>query len=342
MQDRFQSTIERYLLPMERFERVVDSTYFLRKNLSFAFAQGYWHPPGRFLGKLINYPDPQGAFDIFGRRYTNTTKKPVGKDLELLPIDRQLELHYLAEPALRNREGIPPFGDYHVLFSLDDCAGWFDHRHSLEVAMGLHPWLAPKIRSLAEFLELPAERLGVTGSLAYGRMDGEHEDIDLAIHASVEEHRRIVKKIDGWLREPAHRVFEFDRFWPMRFWYEGTLICPFFIYGVPGEAPLADFSMEVVKEEVAFRGRVEDERHGIFLPVVVGLKASVDGAPPEALPLVVYDSSVRGEYREGDRLEGRGRLVTIRTAADAYRALLVTNGIAISRERTGHAAGVRR
>lgn len=343
MQDKFFTTIERYMLPPEKLDRVIDSSYFLRKNMSFAFAQGYCHPPGGFYGKLINYPDPSGALDIFGRRYTNTTKQLVNGNLELLPIDRQLALHYLAEPALRNREGIPAFGDYHVRFSLDDCVGIFEHRHSLRVAMELHPWIAPKIEKLSEFLDLPLERLGVTGSLAYGRMEDEHEDIDLAIHASLEEHRRITEAIDVWLRDPAHRVFEFGRRWPMRFYHDGTLICPFFIYHRPEEIPLADFRMEVVRENVSFRGRVSDDRHAIFLPVIVRLEGvALDGAPADELPLIVYDSSVRGEYRRGDRLEGRGRLVTIRTKSEEYRALLVTNGIAIARAREGAAAGTPR
>jgi hypothetical protein len=337
MQDRFFAALERYMLPMEKFERVVDSSYFLRKNLSFAFAQGYCHPPGGFYGKLINYPDPGGALDIFGRRYTNTTKKRVDGRLELLPIDRQLALHYLAEPALRDREGIPPFGDYHVRFSLDDCVGFFEHGHSLRAAMGLHPWLAPKVEKLSDFLGLPADRLGATGSLAYGRMDDEHEDIDLAIRAGVEEHRAIVKKIDRWLGDPSHRVFEFGRHWPLRFYFEGTLICPFFIYGRPAEIPLADFRMEVVREGVSFRGRVSDDTHAIFLPIVARLDdVSLDGAGGAAgLRLVVYDSSARGEYREGDILSGVARLVAIRTRAEEYRALLVTNADAIAKARPG-------
>ncbi len=343
MQDRFFETIERYMLPLEKLGRVIDSSYFLRKNLGFAFAQGYCHPRGGFYGKLINYPDPNGALEIFGRRYTNTTKKLVNGNLELLPIDQQLALHYLAEPALRNREGIPAFGDYHVRFSLDDCVGIFEHRHSLQVAMEIHPWLRPKLSKLAAFLGLPPERLGVTGSLAYGRMDDEHEDIDLAIHATLEEHRLITDKIDAWLRDPAHRVFEFGRHWPMRFYYDGTLICPFFIYLTPEEIPLADFQMGIVKEDVAFRGRVSDDRHAIFLPVVVRLEGvTLDGAPEGDLPLIVYDSSVRGEYRNGDRLEGRGRLVTVRTKSEEYRAILVTNGVAIAKARAEAAAGAKR
>ena len=51
--------------------------------------------------------------------------------------------------------------------------------------------------------------------------------------------------------------------------------------------------------------------------------------------LVVYDSSARGEYREGDILSGVARLVAIRTRAEEYRALLVTNADAISKARPG-------
>jgi hypothetical protein len=330
--DRFFAIVDYYLLPLKKLERVTDSTYFLRKNLGFAFAQGYCHPAGGFYGKLINYPDPAGAVDIFGHRYTNTTKRMVNGNLELIPIDEQLRLNFIADPALMKRDGLPPFAEYHVKFSLDECIGFFDHRYSLKAAMEMYPWLSARIASISAFLGIPQERLGATGSTAYGKIDPGGEDIDLIIYGSVEEHQRVLLTITEWLRDARNRVFEFGRYWPMRFYYDGTLVCPFFIYARQDEIPLADFTMAVVQHNVQFRGRVCDDLHSIYLPSLLGLEdVSVDAARAADMPLIIYDSSMRGEFRREDLLEGRGALVDVRQGAREYRAILVTMGAAVSR-----------
>ena len=51
MKDRFFEIINQFMLPIDKLEHVIDSSYYLRKNLSFAFAQGYCHPPDGFYGK---------------------------------------------------------------------------------------------------------------------------------------------------------------------------------------------------------------------------------------------------------------------------------------------------
>jgi predicted nucleotidyltransferase len=332
MEEKFFDTIERYMLPIDAVERVIDSTYFLRKNLGFAFAQGYCHPQGGFYGKLINYPDPRGALEIFGRRYSNTNKRVVDGRLELIPIDEQLRLNHLVEPALAGEKDLPLFADHHARFDLADCIGFFDHKRSLKAAMEMYPWLSPTIQKVGGFIGMAPGSLGVTGSLAYGRMDEGEEDVDLTICGSVEENWRAIRKITEWVKDPAHRVVEFGKFWPMRFYYEGTLICPFFIYGRADEIPLRDFTMDLVKSEVLFRGRVRDDRHSIYLPMVMGMEeVDLDGVKESGLPLIVYDSSVRGEYRCGDWLEGRGRLVNVRKPNEEFRALLVTNSTAIAK-----------
>lgn len=331
--DRFSAMLNYYLLPMEKLERVLDSMYFLRGDLSFPFAQGYCHPAGGFYGKLINYPDPDGSVDIFGRSYINTTKKRVGDALELIPIDEQLALNYRADPSLMNREGMPPFAEYHVRFSLDECVGFFDHRHSLRVAMEMYPWLARKISELGGFLGVPLERLGATGSTAYGKIEPGEEDIDLIIYGSVEQNREVIRGIDRWLEDPAHRVFEFGRHWAMRFMYGETLVCPFFIYGRENEIPLRDIAMEVVEHRVRFSGRVSDDLHSFYLPVLLRLEgARLDGKEAGEMPLIIYDSSVRGEFRQGDLLEGPAAVVDMRTPRDECRALLVTMGRDINKE----------
>jgi len=328
MEDKFFQIIDRFMLPMEKIHRVIDSTYFLRKDLGLAFAQGYCHPPGRFYGRLINYPDPSGALEIFGRRYSSTNKHLVNGALELLPIDEQLSIHRRVIPGLVQGRERAPFGEYHALFDLDDCRGFFEHNHSLRVAMEVYPWLSPRVKEIAAFIGMPVDRLGTTGSLAYGKIEPEHEheDLDLTIHGSVEELQAIFGKIRGWLKDPKNRVIEFGKLWPMRFFLNDLLVCPFFIYGRPEEIPLVECEMETIREELDFSAVVSDDRHGIFLPIFLRLeKVRLAGGEAGDLPIIIYDSYVRGEFTRGCPLEGRGRLVRVKKSGGEFDALLVTN-----------------
>ncbi len=324
--------IDRYMLPMGELKGVTDSSYFLRKNLSFVFAQGYCHPRGGFYGKLINYPDANGPLDIFGHRYGTTNKRMVSGKLELIPIDEQLEIHYRVEPALARSDKLPPFAEYHTEFRLDDCVGFFDHRKSLRVAMEMYPQVKNEIKKVTDFFEVPVEQLGVTGSLAYGKMEPEHEDIDLVIYGSLQEHKRLIEKITEWLKAPENRVFEFGRFWPMRFYYDGTLICPFFVYSRPDEVPLAEFKMKVLKDNIPFRARVCDDTHSIYLPIMLYLEdAILGGKEVGKVPLIIYDSAMRGDFRLGDRMDGFGKLVEVQRGKERFQSLLVTSGTKIKK-----------
>lgn len=332
MRDRFDEIIDRFILPMDRLERVIDSSYFLRGNLSFVFAQGYYHPHGTLYGKLINYPDEGGILDIFGRRYGTTNKRLVDGELELIPIDEQLDIHFRVEPGLEKSDSLPPFARYHTRFRTDDCVGYFDHKHSLEVAQEIYPWMPETITQISDFLEIPVGNLGLTGSHAYGKADPEHDDVDLAIYGSLEDHGSIIRKLDEWLKVDENRVFEFGRYWPMRFFLEGTLVCPFFIYDRREEIPLEDFEMELVKDGVSFSGHVCDDTHSIYLPVMVQLEdLKLDGEDADNMPLILYDSATRGEYRLGDTLAGDGKIVNVRTKEKEFAALLVTIGTAIKK-----------
>jgi len=107
--------------------------------------------------------------------------------------------------------------------------------------------------------------------------------------------------------------------------------------GLPGysrreEIPLADFEMDLLKEGISFRGCVCDDSHSIYLPILVRLEnVQVNGKSAGEMPLIMYDSSMRGELRCGDRIEGRGKLVKVRTPGEEYTALLVTIGTAINK-----------
>jgi len=73
----FDQIMDRFLRPLSELPggRAGDSQYFLRKDGSFIFTEGYCHPEGGMYGKMIYYPKKGGKINVFGREYGCTTKK---------------------------------------------------------------------------------------------------------------------------------------------------------------------------------------------------------------------------------------------------------------------------
>jgi hypothetical protein len=102
--------------------------------------------------------------------------------------------------------------------------------------------------------------------------------------------------------------------------------------------------VEILQENVSATGRVKDDTHGIYMPVVLGLdQVKVDGKPCEDLTLIIYDGSLRGDYYRGDNLTLNGaRLVNVKERGTVFKALLVTVSAQISKDVPGHSnAGQR-
>jgi len=57
MNDLFDRTIQRYLEPISSLKNGIgDAYYFLRKDGAFIFTEGYLHPEGGLMGKVMLYP----------------------------------------------------------------------------------------------------------------------------------------------------------------------------------------------------------------------------------------------------------------------------------------------
>lgn len=326
MSDLYREKIDKFMLPMDALRGPVhDAMYFLRKDGSFVFSEGYCHPAGGLYGKIIYYPDPDGSFDIFGRPYGATNKHVENGEIVLTSHRDQILFHYEIDPSLGERGPIPVFAEYHTVFYLDEFAGYFDHRHSLRKAMEMDPAIEEAVSSISRDFRIPVENLGTTGSLSYGKFEHPLDDIDLTIYGSVAENRRIIREILELTREPDHRVVEFGKFWPMRFYYNGIMICSFFQYLMDEEIPLRDIEMTVVKDEVAAEGIVSDATHTIYMPSIVMLTdAVVDGGKAPDIPVIMYDGSLRGEFYRGERLGMRAKLVRMRLWEKERECILVT------------------
>jgi len=324
--DTFDTIVGRYLVPIAEIGSPGDAFYFLRKNGSFVFTQGYCHPSGGIYCKIIYYPDPDGWLTIHGRRYGTTIKRMVNGCLELVPHDQQLKRHFEIDPTLNPSEKLPCWAEYHVRLPLGEFIGFFDHRKSLRIAMEMHPQVRDAVKDASDVLGMPIDQLGCTGSLSYGKLEEPADDIDLCIYGTIAQNRRVIDTIRTLVRDPARRVVEFGKFWPMRFYHGSIMICPFFEYLDPEEVPLRAMEVEVLRENVRAAGRVKDDTHGIYMPVLLTLdRVTIDGERHEDITLIIYDGSLRGEYYQGDILSMSGvRLIRVRERGKAFPALLVT------------------
>jgi predicted nucleotidyltransferase len=323
MYSRFWETIESYIVPMEKLETDIwDSTYFIRKDDSFVFCEGYCHPEGSLYGKIIYHPNPRGDTTIHGRPYECITKRIIDDEVVYVSHPDQIARQCEIDPSLKKAR--PPFAKYELEFPLEDFAGYFDCRKSVCNAMERYPSIRKTARTLSEMLEIPFDRVGVTGSLAFGVYDPNDEDFDVVFYGTVAENRRVVNKIYDLSRDPSRQVIEFGKLWPIRFHNDGVLVCPFFVYSDQDEIPLRDCTIEVLKRKVYAEGRVCDDRHAIYMPSIVQMdNLSVDGDKSPPMPLIIYDGALRGDLREGDALRCMAMLVRVGNGREEFNALLV-------------------
>ncbi len=326
--DRFAEVMDKFLVPISGFSGpVMDSTYFLRRDGSFVFAEGYCHPPEAFWGMIIKYPRPDGHIDLFGRKYSWTHREYVDGKLRMIPDERQLENQFRVAPELRAIQGDKPvFARHIVKFSLADCLGVFDAVHSMQVLRRDYPWIDEAVRKTCRLLDWNPDRTGVSGSLSYGLVE---DDIDMVFIGSPEENAAVAGRIRRYLLEhPEGRVVELGKEWPIRFYYADTLICPFFRYAETSQIPLFDFSMTAVEEDVDLEGTVGDDTHNLYLPALVGLTGirRADGRAEDDRDLIIYHGAHRGELWRGDRVRLEGTIVNLVTPdSGTRRAILVTD-----------------
>jgi len=293
---------------------VTDCIYFLRKDGSFVFTEGYLHEKEGVYGRIIYYPDKNGIMKFFNIPYGCITKEFIDGDLRLIPHKRQYALQFKVDRNLKRE--VPPFAKYRVFFEYKDFLGYFDHRYSLNKLCEKDSNLRKQIEMVSLFSEVKYENLGCTGSLSFGITGGLHDDIDIAFYCTVSQARRFINKLFRYYKEnPEALVYEFGRAWPIRFYLNNVMICSFFIYLKLEEIPLKEARMEV-EALCEISGRVKDDTHTVFNPPVLILEnVKINGKSKKTLPLIISDGSLRGTFFKGDELKFKGYLVDIENAA---------------------------
>ncbi len=325
MSDLYHDMINRFLQPLSSLEMgVVDALYFLRNNGAFVFTEGYIHPKNGLIGKVMLSPDPAGDTNIFGRMFKSSYKRVVDGELILISHSEQLLNQFELTPGLDPNAPHPVYEEYHVEFPLRDFKGVFEHRHSLREVMEIYPLVRESIEDLSRRFDVPLERLGCTGSTCYGKFEEPDDDIDLVWYGSLAENKKVLEQIKEVTRDPKNRVFEFGRWWPIRFYWKDMMICSFFNYRLEEEIPLRDCRMSVLEENVKGVGMVIDDTHAIYMPSIMRLGHLIlNGKRRGEMDLIIYDGSLRGEFFAGDYLEFMARHVLVRPPDREYEALLV-------------------
>ncbi|MDD5557994.1 MAG: hypothetical protein PHN82_12220 [bacterium] len=308
-----------FVVPLSEMDAIRDATFFLRRDGLLAFSEGYCHPPGRLVGNIIYIPDPAGTKNFFGVPYGSVIKNYGGPEETWIPFRRQVELYRAIDPS--TQEGKPVFAEYKCVFDLGDFIGYLPTRRSLRIVRERSPAIDRTMRGTARLLGLDVDRIGCTGSMAFGNIEEAH-DFDLVFHGRVAELRGALAAIYEVVKDPARQVFEMGMHWAIRFYDDaGNMICPFFSYAEPAEIPLPAFEMDVLDRRVEVECTIANDDHTGFMPTYLPLAEATGGVRV----LIIYHGGKRGEYRTGDRVRARGAAVRVRTRGEAFEAVLVTD-----------------
>ncbi len=324
--DEFDRMIPNFMTPISELgDRIDDSLYLLRKDGTFIFTHGYYHPHrGRIIGKIIHYPTPSGDEMIWGRRYQSMHKKWVDGRHVAVPNDAQLKKAFEIDPSLNPRDSRPLVADYTLEFPREDFVGFFEPHHCLLECAKLYSWVGEWAATTAELMDFPLEKLGVTGSLAFGVVEEADMDFDVIFRGDLGENHRALTRIYEIALQPGKKVFEFGKSWPIRVYQGDLLICPFFVYQNWEDAPLTEAEITLEREDISGTATVFDDFQNSYLPIYLQLKeVEVEGTPRADIPLISYDGSIRGEYRKGDRLRFTGKLLRVKDKNGEYSVIAV-------------------
>lgn len=321
----------------DTFPDIRDAQLYIHRDGLIVNAEGWHHPDGKLIGEVLYAPDEQGDRTIFGESYRKLTLFP--GTYTPVPYDQRGQLLREYDPRFDQTEDNPFFAKYKQVFNRDEFGAYI----SGETVFGrLIPRLVAEENQVIEDisgvgdiigLDLSGINLGFTGAPSFGNLDSLH-DLDIIFSGTLEENIAIAKAMRNTVRDqPDRRLTEGGKGWNIRFFNDRrTLICSFFTYKNPEDAPLRNFEMEVLSPDVIVEGEVFDDLHSIYTPSVLGIDnvqilqlddQTVDVPFDQPLQLIAYHTATRGECFEGDKIRARGALVQVTTPTSRHLGVCV-------------------
>lgn len=341
-QIRLHKDFDTLVQPLAQLEHIRDAEFFVRRDGILFNADGYAHPDDSVVGCALYAPDPNGEKTFFGIPYRKTTLVP--GTFEPIPYPDRGRHFRLIDPELdQSRVNPIPFTYEHIL-PRPQFVGYIPADHAFRCAangaLGNPDELLQDIDSLRVLLQIDLSEytLGLTGAPALGQIEGYH-DLDIVFRGDIHQNRQLADTMRMQLiEEPQRRLNEGGKSWLIRIYSsegskgERTLFCCFFGYKDIQEAPLRDFTMNVLFGDMETEGSVQDATHALYTPSVVTLydvvRLKIDGKDaklrlPDSLPLIIYHTGSRGELNVGDRVWAHGALVEVMTSSQTYPAFVV-------------------
>lgn len=323
-------TLTRSISPTN-FPEIHDAEFFITKDGLIVNAEGWYHPSDKLICEVIYYPDPNGLKKIFGNRYSKATLYP--GTYNPIPYNKRSSLLTKINPSLNQKKVNPYFAKYKQIIPKTDLVSYVDSKNAFRTIISndkQSQFLLKDIRDFERLLGIKVDLndLGLTGAMSLGNTKGYH-DFDLVFYSDLQKNMAIAKKIRDFVKEnKKNRIIEGGKGWNIRFYNSrNTLMCCFFAYKNPNQAPLLDFTMKIIDPDVKITGTICDDTHTLYTPSVLKLtdvkvKKGKNNSFDD-LTLIIYHTASRGECFEGDEITAEGALVEITTPSSVYNALCV-------------------
>jgi len=297
-------------------------------------AEGWNHPSNVLVGEVLYVPDISGDKNIFGEKYRKVTLHPG----TFSPISYEDRAGVLSRyDSFLDQTRINPFyARYKQIIPRSDFIYYLPSRETfftiLKDLVSSSDEIFLDLENIKDLLgvDFSTIKMGLTGSLLLGNIHNYH-DLDLVFYGEIEQNIKIAKKMREIVKYEKHRrIVEGGKGWNIRFFNDRKkLMCNFFGYPSFILAPLKEFSMDVVSDDIIIEGTVNNDLHSIYTPTVLGLTdvnvRSVNKRKTKIelddIPLIIYHTATRGECFSGDRVRAEGALVNIITKDKSYEAV---------------------
>ncbi|MFJ5608147.1 hypothetical protein ACIQCJ_01935 [Streptomyces sp. NPDC093221] len=311
-----------------------DQDYVLLKDGRILAVHGHCHPPGHVVGELAFVPSSAGGYALFGSRYRKAYVAD-GRGMS----ERKREL--VRFPTGTCFDHAHPFSAKSIvpLSQVDlHLSAAVDPRTDTVPDSFLRRYAESHLAELARVLgdTLPAGPLGLTGSARLQIGDPtvrSMHDYDVVFDVGPEAAIRITRRLMAHgCAHPEARLREHGKDWRIRLRTGAGILCPFFRYEDPADAPLAGLTTaRMLLRGVTVSGRVVANAHGAYLPTLLGIvpeqvSAALPGEVARRLPVLVSHMRDRGDFHQGDRGTFTGDLCHLGTPAGDLVVLSVVDG----------------
>lgn len=311
-----------------------DQDYVLLKDGRILAVHGHCHPPEHLIGELAFVPYTAGDYEFFGARYRKAYVAG-GRGMS------EREREHIRSPTGTCFDHAHPFSAKSLVPRSQvelHLSAAVDPRTETVSGSFLHKYAEAHIAELARILgnAMPMNALGLTGSARLLLKDCSVQsmhDYDVLFVGGPEPVGLVARRLSayGQTHERA-RLHEHGKGWRIRLRTDAGVLCPFFRYPSPADAPLTGLTAaQTLLQAVTVSGCVVEDAHGAYLPTLLTIapdraSVSLPGEFTRRLQVLISHMRDRGDFFIGDRGTFTGDLCHLSTAHGDLVVLSVVDG----------------